>query len=91
MVHGQLTLAALVLQGIATSIDALSVGLTIADSNVLEAFCSALIIGAITFVICLAGVTVGRTFGGNLSGKATVLGGSILIVIGLEIFISSFF
>ncbi len=87
----RLTLTSLVVQGIATSIDALSVGLTIADSNVLEALCSALIIGAVTFLICFAGVTVGRTFGGGLSGKATVLGGGILIVIGLEIFISSFF
>ena len=87
----RLTLVALTVQGIATSIDALSVGLTIADSNMIEALCSAMIIGAITFVICFAGVLIGRTFGGGLSGKATVLGGSILIVIGLEIFISSFF
>ncbi len=87
----RLTITALVVQGIATSIDALSVGLTIADSNVLEALGSALIIGAVTFLICFVGVTVGRTFGGGLSGKATVLGGIILIVIGIEIFVSSFF
>ena len=87
----KLTLTALIVQGVATSIDALSVGLTIADSNAIEALCSALIIGAITFLICFAGVMIGRTFGGGLSGKATVLGGGILILIGLEIFVSSFF
>ncbi|MBQ8332620.1 MAG: manganese efflux pump [Clostridia bacterium] len=79
---------ALVVQGIATSIDALSVGFTIADYNWLEALLSALIIAAVTFFICWAGVVIGRKFGTKLASKASVFGGIILIFIGIEIFIS---
>lgn len=79
---------ALAVQGIATSIDALSVGFTIADYDFIGAAVEALIIGAVTFVICLAGVKIGKKFGTVLAGKATILGGVILIAIGIEIFIS---
>ena len=78
----------LVVQGIATSIDALSVGFTIADYNWLEALISALIIAVVTFFICWAGVLIGRKFGTKLASKASVFGGIILIFIGIEIFIS---
>jgi len=81
---------ALLLQGVATSIDALSVGFTIAAYGWLQAIVSALVIAGITFFICLAGVWIGKTFGAKLSEKATVIGGVILIAIGLEIFITSF-
>ena len=81
---------ALVVQGIATSIDALSVGFTIADYNWLEALISALIIAVVTFFICWAGVVIGRKFGTKLVSKASVFGGIILIFIGIEIFVSSF-
>ena len=80
--------AALLVQGIATSIDALSVGFTISGYGVLMAAACAAIIGAVTFVICMAGLMIGKRFGTWLSGKASVLGGVILIAIGLEIFIS---
>lgn len=80
---------ALVVQGIATSIDALSVGFTIADYNWLEALISALIIAVVTFFICWAGVLIGRKFGTKLASKASVFGGIILIFIGIEIFVSS--
>ena len=50
-----------------------------------------LIIMAVTFVICTLGVEIGRRAGTRISGKASILGGSILIFIGLEIFISSLF
>ena len=83
-----LGLGALLVQGIATSIDALSVGFTIADYDVWHALAAALIIAAVTFVICMAGICLGRKFGMKLAGKATVLGGLLLIGIGLEIFIS---
>ena len=83
-----LGLGALLLQGIATSIDALSVGFTIADYDAWLALAAALIIGTVTFVICMAGIFIGRKFGMKLAGKATVLGGLLLIGIGLEIFIS---
>lgn len=80
--------AALMLQGIATSIDALSVGFTIADYNLPTALICVLIIAAVTFVICVAGLAIGKKFGTKLSGKAAILGGVILIAIGIEIFVS---
>lgn len=84
------TLGALFVQGIATSIDALSVGFTIAEYNLGEALLAALLIAVVTFVICLAGIEIGKEVGTKLSGKAGILGGAILIFIGLEIFITSF-
>lgn len=83
-------LSALLVQGVATSIDALSVGFTIAEYNWLMALVSALIIAAVTFGICFAGLYIGKKAGTRLAGKAGVLGGAILILIGLEIFITSF-
>ena len=82
---------ALVVQGIATSIDALSVGFTIADYNVFDALKTALVIAAVTFVICVAGVAIGKKVGTKIAGKASILGGAILVFIGLEIFITSWF
>ena len=82
-----LGLGKLAIQGIATSIDALSVGFTIEEYPSGMAFVAALIIGAITYVICLGGIVIGKRFGTKLSSKATILGGVILMAIGLEIFI----
>ena len=82
---------ALLTQGIATSIDALSVGFTISDYNWKEALLAAGIIAAETFVICLGGVLIGRKMGTKLAGSAGILGGVILIGIGIYIFVSSFF
>lgn len=87
----QLKLGVLIVQGIATSIDALSVGFTISDYDLLMAFICALIIAVVTFVICIVGLTIGKKFGTKLQGKAGILGGSILIFIGLEIFIKGIF
>lgn len=78
---------ALFLQGVATSIDALSVGFTIAGYGWIRALSSALIIAGVTFIICMAGLMIGKKFGTRLSDRAQILGGVILIVIGLEIFI----
>ncbi len=86
----KLTVTALLIQGIATSIDALSVGFTIADYNFKEAVLAILLIAAVTFFICFAGIQIGKKFGTKLSNKAGIFGGAILIFIGLEIFISSF-
>lgn len=83
------TLGALLIQGVATSIDALSVGFTIADYNALEALIACLLIGAVTFAICFAGIAIGKVAGTQLAGKAGILGGVILIFIGLEIFVTS--
>ena len=81
------TLGALIVQGIATSIDALSVGFTIANYDLLRAFVSCLVIAVVTFAICLGGLFLGKKFGTKLSNKASLLGGAILIFIGIEIFI----
>ncbi|MCD7846677.1 MAG: manganese efflux pump MntP family protein [Oscillospiraceae bacterium] len=83
-----LGIVALLIQGVATSIDALSVGFTISDYNWLMALVAALIIAAVTFVICMVGLVIGKKFGTKLSNKAQILGGVILIAIGLEIFIT---
>lgn len=85
------TLGAILIQGVATSIDALSVGFTISEHNFLEALISCLIIGIVTLLICYIGIEIGKHAGTRLAGKAGILGGSILIFIGLEIFVTSFF
>ena len=85
---GCVGLGALAVQGIATSIDALSVGFTIAEHNLGMAIISCLVIGAVTFGICVGGVYLGKKFGTKLAGKASILGGAILIIIGIEIFIT---
>lgn len=77
----------LLLQGIATSIDALSVGFATAQYNALMALVSSLIIALVTFAICMAGLLIGRAAGKRLSDRAQIFGGAILIFIGLEIFI----
>lgn len=87
----KLGIVALLVQGIATSIDALSVGFTISEYNYVEAIASASIIAVVTYVICLVGVFVGQKIGRKFTGKAEIVGGIILIAIGLEIFIKSFF
>ncbi len=83
-----LTIKLLLLQGVATSIDALSVGFTIADYGFWMALLAAVIIGLITWALCFGGLAVGKRFGVKLAGKATLVGGIILVGIGLEILIS---
>ena len=86
-----LAFGALMVQGVATSIDALSVGFTIADYNFVMALVCALIIAAVTFGICIAGLIIGKKVGTKLAGKANILGGVILIGIGIEIFVKGVF
>jgi len=81
-------ISALLVQGVATSIDALSVGFTIAEYGLLMAIVCAVIIAVVTFFICLAGIVIGKKFGTKLANKASIFGGVILILIGLEIFIT---
>lgn len=83
--------AALLVQGVATSIDALSVGFTIAEYGFVMALVSALIIAVVTFIICMAGLIIGKKFGTKFANKATVFGGAILIFIGIEIFVTGVF
>lgn len=81
-----LSMKDLMIQGIATSIDALSVGFTIADYGFVSALISSLIIAAVTFVISAAGVEIGKAAGTRYSRHAQIVGGCILIFIGIKIF-----
>ena len=80
----------LLVQGIATSIDALAVGISFAALK-MPVFSSSLIIGVVTFGICLIGVFLGKKVGNLLKGKAGILGGLILIGIGTKILIEHLF
>lgn len=84
--YEDLPTARLLALGVATSIDALSVGLTIPNYPAAGALVCSLLIGLVTFLICIAGIFLGRRFGTALYGKGDLLGGVILIFIGLEIF-----
>lgn len=81
----------LVIQGIATSIDALSVGFTIAEYSLGFALTAGIIIAVVTFAISFSGLVVGKKAGGRFTDKAEILGGIILIGIGFEIFIKDLF
>ena len=78
----------LLIQGIATSIDALSVGFTIADYTLSSALITSVIIAVVTFIICYVGVVLGKKFGMVFANKSSILGGVILILIGIEIFVT---
>lgn len=84
-----ITFAVIIVQAVATSIDALSVGVVLSDLILFEALMSFLIIGFLTFGICVLAVNVGKKFGTLFSSKAGIIGGSILILIGFEIFFSN--
>ena len=87
----KLIFSTLLIQGVATSIDALSVGFTIADYGLLMAFIASIIIAAVTFAICMAGLLIGKKVGDKLGSKATLVGGIILVGIGIEIFVKGVF
>ena len=81
----------LVIQGVATSIDALSVGLTISEYHIFAALLASLIIAVVTFIICLVGLKIGKMVGKRLGVYAGILGGVILVGIGIEIFVKGMF
>lgn len=87
----KLTIGVLLVQGVATSIDALSVGFTIAEYDIVSAVISTAIIAVVTFIVCMIGLVIGKAVGTKLAGKAQILGGIILIGIGLEIWITGVF
>ena len=86
----KMSIGMLLLQGVATSIDALSVGFTISDYNLIEALWAVMLIAVVTFIICLVGVFLGKKFGTCLAGRANVLGGVILVGIGCWMLIKHF-
>ena len=85
-----LRLGDLIMVSIATSIDALAVGITFAFFNV-SLLLSVSMIGIITFIICVIGVKVGNVFGEKYKSKAELAGGLILIVMGAKILIDHLF
>lgn len=86
-----LTFKVLLIQAIATAIDALSVGVILIDYKIHEMFIAVAIIALVTFIFSLSSVFLGKKFGTLLKSKAEIIGGLILIGIGLEIFISGVF
>lgn len=88
-----LTVKALLIQAIATSIDALTAGIDFSKDYSLKqypyVFLAVLIIAALTFIICLGGVKIGQKMGTKLSSKAGILGGCVLIFLGLKIFVTN--
>ena len=87
----KLSFGMLMVQGIATAIDALSVGFTISEYNALAANIACIIIALVTLIICQIGLKLGKTVGNKLSSKASILGGIILIAIGIEVFVTNMF
>lgn len=81
----------LILQGVATSIDALSAGLTFTDNPAYEVIIGSAVIGVVTFGICMAGVIFGEKIRSLVGNRGTVAGGVILILIGVEIFLKAVF
>lgn len=86
-----LTLKLLIIQAIATSIDALSVGIVISDYSVANAIVTSIIIALVTFIICIPSVYIGKRVGLKLGPYAQILGGSILVIIGFIIFFTGIF
>ena len=84
-------LIAIIVQAIATSIDALSVGFTIANYDFIHALVASCVIAVVTFIICLLGVFIGEKFSNKIKNKSTIVGGIILVIIGVEIFVTSMF
>lgn len=78
----------LIIQAIATSIDALSTGLSFADYQIHEAVIVVSLITLVTFIACIISLLIGKKFGDKLGSKAVIIGGIILIAIGIEIFVT---
>ncbi len=85
-----LTSSALLVQGLATSMDALSVGLTIEHYPLSFALLASSLIGLVTYGICLIGLRLGKELGSRVR-HAEILGGCLLIGIGIEIFVKNVF
>lgn len=89
----KLTFVTLLLQAIATSIDALSTGFAMTEfvNGVWQALLCSGLIALVTFVISFVAVILGRKFGDKLGNKAQILGGAVLVAIGIEIFVKGVF
>lgn len=85
--RNMITIKSVLIQGVATSIDALAVGLVFIGKNVQYAINTAIIIMVVTFAVSLISILIGKKFGTIFENKAQVFGGIILVIIGLKIFI----
>lgn len=83
----KLDIKELFVMAIATSIDALAVGITLSFESDLNIFFEAAVIGLITFAVCVAGVFIGNRFGAKFKDKAAIIGGAVLILLGVKILI----
>ncbi len=86
-----INLGILLVQGVATSIDALAVGVSFAMLPNVNIVTAAGFIALVTFVLSITAVFVGKKFGSLLNNKAQIIGGLILIAIGIKIFIEHTF
>lgn len=82
-------IAAVLIQAVITSLDALSVGFAISEYAFLMALAGSAIIALITFGSFIGGFCLGKRYGVKLANKASVIGGIIFIFIGIEVFVSS--
>lgn len=81
--RGELTIPILFFQAIATSIDALAVGVSFAALSIDVGFAAGLI-GIVTALCCVAGLLIAKRFGAKLGDKATIVGGIVLVIIGVK-------
>ena len=80
-----LSVKTMFIMAVATSIDALAVGISLAMAGVANVWLAVLLIGATTFVLSAIGVKVGNVFGSRYEKKAEIVGGVILILLGVKI------
>ena len=90
-INDELKIKLILIQALATSIDALSVGFTISNYSLFESSITCVCVMLITGILCFMGVLMGERLGNKLKGKSVIVGGIILILIGLEIFIGGVF
>ena len=80
-----LSVKTMFVMAIATSIDAMAVGISLAMAGDVNIFLAVLLIGVVTFVMCAAGVKIGNIFGSRFEKKAQLCGGLILVLLGTKI------
>ena len=80
-----LSVKTMFVMAVATSIDALAVGISLAMAGDVNIFVAVLLIGVVTFAFCTAGVKIGNVFGSRFEKKAQIAGGVILILLGVKI------
>ena len=89
-VDSSMSVKSMFLLAVATSIDAFVVGITLAAMGA-DITVSVLIIGTVTFIISYIGIWIGKLFGSILGNKAEIIGGALLVILGLKIFIEHMF